>query len=45
MAQVACDDVAAGIKSVNEVRAELGLDPVPGGERLIAPTPQALHIP
>jgi hypothetical protein len=31
-AQVASDYVKAGIKSVNEVRAELGLDPVAGGD-------------
>ena len=32
VASVAVDYVKAGIKSVNEVRAELGLDPVPGGD-------------
>ncbi|MDE2229914.1 MAG: phage portal protein [Alphaproteobacteria bacterium] len=32
VAAVAVDYVKAGIKSVNEVRAELGLDPVPGGD-------------
>ena len=39
-AQVARDYVAAGIKSVNEVRAELGLDPVVGGERPTVATAQ-----
>lgn len=32
VASVAVDYVKAGIKSVNEVRAELGLDPLPGGD-------------
>ena len=32
VAHIAASYVAAGIKSVNEVRAELGLAPVPGGE-------------
>ncbi len=31
-AQIAAEYVKAGIKSVNEVRAELGLAPVPGGD-------------
>src|SRR4029077_14905645 len=32
VAKIATSYVAAGIKSVNEVRAELGLAPVPGGD-------------
>ena len=32
VARIAASYVAAGIKSVNEVRAELGLSPVPGGD-------------
>ena len=32
VARIAASYVAAGIKSVNEVRAELGLAPVPGGD-------------
>ena len=30
--------VAAGIKTVNEARAELGLDPIPGGDRAVVET-------
>jgi len=40
VAKIAASYVAAGIKSVNEVRAELGLAPVPGGE-----TPHAASGP
>lgn len=40
VASVAVDYVKAGIKSVNEVRAELGLDPVPGGDRPAVETTQ-----
>lgn len=36
----AVDFVKNGIKSVNEVRGEMGLDPVPGGERPMILTPQ-----
>ena len=32
VASIAAEYVKTGIKSVNEVRAELGLDPVKGGE-------------
>ncbi|MDE2166536.1 MAG: phage portal protein [Alphaproteobacteria bacterium] len=39
VASVAVDYVKAGIKSVNEVRAELGLDAVPGGDHPISPAP------
>ena len=39
VARIAASYVAAGIKSVNEVRAELGLAPVPGGD--LPPGPQA----
>ncbi len=39
VAAVAVDYVRAGIKSVNEVRAELGLDPVPGGDRPLGAAP------
>ncbi|MGH7091750.1 MAG: phage portal protein, partial [Stellaceae bacterium] len=39
-AQAAVDYVKCGIKSVNEVRSELGLDPVPGGELPTILTPQ-----
>jgi len=38
-AQIATDYVKTGIKSVNEVRAELGLDPVPGGDQPMIVTP------
>jgi hypothetical protein len=40
VASVAADYVKTGIKSVNEVRGELGLDPVPGGERPTVQTAQ-----
>jgi len=40
VAQIASAYVAAGIKSVNEVRAELGLAPVPGGDRPQSPSGQ-----
>ena len=39
VAAVAVDYVKAGIKSVNEVRAELGLDPVLGDDRPISLAP------
>jgi len=39
VASVAVDYVKAGIKSVNEVRAELGLDPVPGGDQPVSLAP------
>jgi hypothetical protein len=39
-AQIATDYVKAGIKSVNEVRAELGLGPVAGGEMPLVMTAQ-----
>ena len=45
VASVAADYIKAGIKSVNEVRNELGLDPVPGGDQptvLTAQGPVAL---
>ncbi|HUB97203.1 MAG TPA: phage portal protein [Stellaceae bacterium] len=40
VAQVATDYVKCGIKSVNEVRAELGLDPVVGGDAPMIQTAQ-----
>jgi len=40
VAKIAASYVAAGIKSVNEVRAELGLAPVPGGETPQSPKAQ-----
>jgi len=48
VAQVATDYVKNGIKSVNEVRGELGLDPVAGGDApmiLTAQGPVALGAP
>ncbi|HUZ75805.1 MAG TPA: phage portal protein [Stellaceae bacterium] len=39
-ATIAADYVKAGIKSVNEVRAELGLHPVPGGDQPMVLTGQ-----
>ncbi|MGH6975881.1 MAG: phage portal protein, partial [Stellaceae bacterium] len=44
VAAVAVDYVNAGIKSVNEVRAELGLDPVSGGDfQGVAPDVRSQH--
>jgi HK97 family phage portal protein len=40
-ATIASAYVAAGIKTRNEVRAELGLDPIPGGDTLTTATPAA----
>ncbi|HEY3919438.1 MAG TPA: phage portal protein [Stellaceae bacterium] len=42
MATIATDYVKAGIKSINEVRAELGLPPVAGGEQPKIQTAQGL---
>jgi Phage portal protein len=39
-ATIAADYVKAGIKSVNEVRAELGLHPIPGGDAPMVMTAQ-----
>jgi len=47
VASVAVDYVKAGIKSVNEVRAELGLDPVSGGDHpvpLVPPKPALVRF-
>ena len=40
IAKIATSYVASGIKTVNEVRGELGLPPVPGGDRAVFVTAQ-----